>query len=154
MVAPTNSGPTIRQVAVSQAKGRISWNAVDPDGVASSTLKIDGKTVSNVSGPYAATSGVNFSAAYGALAVGDHTYTITATDKRGNVSSSSGSFILTASSSAAKNALFSAASLTALSNSAKVDWLYDIGGLVDSTPPRSNKNDTSSDAVDTVLATY
>ena len=65
VVAPTNSGPTIRQVAVSQAKGRISWNAVDPDGVASPTLKIDGNAVSNVSGPYAAASGVNFSAAYG-----------------------------------------------------------------------------------------
>ena len=89
-------GPTIGSVAVSQANGKISWNAVDSDGVASSTLKIDGNTISNVGGPYAAASGVNFSASYGTLAAGSHAYTITATDKLGNVSTLNGTFTLTA----------------------------------------------------------
>ncbi len=114
------------------------------------TLEIDGISVSNVGGPYAATSGVNFSASYGSLAAGTHAYMIIATDKAGNVSSSSGSFTLAASSSAAKNAL--ATSLSALSNSAKVDWLCDLGGLVNSRPSSSDKNNTSADAVDAVLA--
>jgi hypothetical protein len=127
---------------------------VDPEGVASCTLKIDGKAVSNVNGPYAAASGVNFSASYGSLAAGNHTYTITATDKAGNVSSSSGSFTLTASSSTARNALFSAASLSALSKSTKADWLYDLSGLLDSTSSSADKNKTSADAVDAVLAAY
>ena len=92
-----SAGPTIGSVAVSQAKGRISWNAADPDGVASSTLKIDGATISNIGGPYAAASGVNFSAPYGSLAAGNHSYTITATDKAGNVSTLSGVCTLTGS---------------------------------------------------------
>jgi hypothetical protein len=140
----TNPGPTISGVVVSQAKGKISWNAADPDGVASSTLKIDGISVSNVGGPYTAISGVNFSASYGSLASGNHTYTITATDKAGNVSSSSGSFALSASSSAAKNALFSTASPFAPSNSAKVDWLYDLDGLFDSPQSSSEKEGRDS----------
>jgi hypothetical protein len=137
-------GPTISGVTVSQAKGKISWNAVSSNGVASSTLKIDGVAVSNVGGPYTAASGVNFSASYGALAAGSHTYTITATDKAGNVPTLTGTFTISASSSAAKNALFSTASLSALSNSAKMDWLYDLGGLLDSTPSSSDKNNTAT----------
>ena len=149
MAAAANSGPTVGQVVVSQAKGRITWNAVDTDGVRSSTLQIDGTPVSNVAGPYIAASGVNFSAQLGALAAGDHRYTITATDRAGNVSSFSGSFTLIAASSAAKNALFSTASL---SNSAKVAWVYDLGGLLDSAASSSDKNNTSADVVDAVLA--
>jgi hypothetical protein len=144
----TNPGPTISSVVVSQAKGKISWNAADPDGVASSTLKIDGISVPNVGGPYTAISGVNFSASYGSLASGNHTYTITATDKAGNVSTFSGSFTLSASSSAAKNALFSTASLFALSNSAKADWLYDLGGLLDSPQSSSEKKDATASMPD------
>ncbi len=154
VAAAANSGPTIGQVVVSQAKGRITWNAADTDGVKSCTLKIDGTLESNVGGPYIAASGVNFSATLGSLAAGNHTYTITATDRAGNVSSFSGSFTLSASSSAAKNALFSVASLSALSNSAKLDWVYDLGGLLSSGPSSSDKNNSSADAVDAVLAAY
>ena len=92
VVAPPDSDPLIGQVVVSQAKGRISWNVVDPDGVASSTITVDTKSVSNVSGPFNASSGVNFSAANGSLAAGGHSYTITATDKLGNQFSSNGVF--------------------------------------------------------------
>ena len=84
VVAPPSSDPTIGLVVVSQSKGKISWNVLDPDGVASSTLSIDGTSVPNVSGPYTASSGVNYSAPLGSLSVGDHPYTITATDKLGN----------------------------------------------------------------------
>ena len=86
------NGPTIGQVAVVQAKGRMSWNVADPDGVASSKLAIDGTVVSGVAGPFTATSGVNYSAPLGSLAAGDHTYTITSTDKAGHTSTSSATF--------------------------------------------------------------
>ena len=55
-------------------------------------LTIDGASVSKVYGPYAAASGVNFSGQFGTLAAGNHTYVITATDKLGNASTSSGQF--------------------------------------------------------------
>ena len=128
---PISNGPTIGLVVVSQTKGWISWNAVDAQGVNSSTIAIDGTSVSNVGGPYKASSGVNFSAPLGTLAAGSHDYKITATDGSGNVSTLTGSFVLTAASSSVQNALAAAASLSALSNSAKVDWLYDLGGLLD-----------------------
>jgi hypothetical protein len=118
-------------VVVAQARARISWNAYDSQGVKSSALQIDGTSVS-VGGPYTASSGVNFSAALGSLATGTHTYKITATDSAGNVSTLNGSF--TWGAAAAQNAMASAAALSALansSNSAKVDWLYDLGGLSD-----------------------
>ena len=92
VVAPPNSDPTIGLVAVSQSKGKISWNVLDPDGVAGSTITIDGKSASNVSGPFTASSGVNYSAPLGSLSAGDHSYTITATDKLGNVGTFTGTF--------------------------------------------------------------
>ncbi len=93
IIAPdpvTASGPTISQVAVSQTKGVITWNAYDAAGMSGCTLKIDNKTIT-VSGPYQATSGVNYSASFGSLSGGTHNYTITATDKAGHSSSFNGS---------------------------------------------------------------
>ena len=148
-----NPGPTIGSVVVVTAQGKMTWNAQDSDGVASSSLTVDG-TAAKVYGPYTAASGVNYAGVFGTLSTGTHNYTITATDKLGNVLTSSGSFTLSASSNAAKHALFSAASLSALSNSAKVDWVYDLGGLLNSTPSSSGENNTSADAVDAVLAAY
>ena len=48
---PDNPGPTIGGVYVLPASGVMSWNAVDPDGVAGATLKVDGVSVSKVYGP-------------------------------------------------------------------------------------------------------
>jgi hypothetical protein len=48
---------------------------------------------------------------------------------------------VSAPSLAARNAVFAGASLSGVSNSAKVDWLYDLGGLLDST--ESQKKNTS-----------
>jgi hypothetical protein len=87
-----SSGPTIGGIVVSMAKNVITWNAVDSDGVAGASLKIDGVDISQVHGPYKATSGVNFSGAIGGLSAGTHTYLITATDKTGHSSTYSGSF--------------------------------------------------------------
>ena len=72
VVAPPDSSPVIGQVVVSQAKGIITWNVLDPDGVASSTVTIDGKTASAIYGPYQPSSGVNYSAPLGSLAGGQH----------------------------------------------------------------------------------
>ena len=82
------------------ASGVMSWNAVDSDGVAGSTLKVDGAAVSKVYGPYAAASGVNFSGQFGTLAAGNHTYVITATDKLGNSSTYSGQFTVAGTTNA------------------------------------------------------
>jgi hypothetical protein len=124
------TGPVISQVGISQAKGRISWNAYDPQGVTSSSIQIDGVSAANVSGPYKASSGVNFSAPVGTLTAGPHSYKITAIDGSGNVSTLTGSFTWGAAAGS-QNALAAAASLSALSNSAKADWLYDLGGWLD-----------------------
>jgi hypothetical protein len=50
--------------------------------------------------------------------------------------------------------LFSVASLSALSNSAKVDWVFDFGGLLNNMLSSSDKNKTPANAVDAVLAAY
>ena len=83
-------------MAVSLAKSRISWNAADSNGVTKVGLKIDGKVVSQINGPYAAASGVNYFAKLGSLMVGKHAYIITATDKYGKASTLNGSFTMTA----------------------------------------------------------
>ncbi|MCE5268079.1 MAG: hypothetical protein LLG00_09360, partial [Planctomycetaceae bacterium] len=89
---PGNSAPTISSVAVAQASGMMTWNVADPDGVASSTVTVDGLTVSKLYGPMTAASGVNYAGVFGTLATGEHSYTITATDRLGNASTSAGKF--------------------------------------------------------------
>jgi hypothetical protein len=128
VVAVANDGPTIASVVVSEARKVISWNAAD--GVAACSLKIDGVTVARVNGPYKAAFGANYSAALGALAAGNHKYTITATDKSGHSSTALGTFSLSGSGkSVVSNAVFAAlAQQTAAS--AKVDWLHDDSDLV------------------------
>jgi hypothetical protein len=149
----SNPGPTIGGVVVVTAQGLMTWNAQDSDGVASSSLTVDG-TAAKIYGPYTAASGVNYSGVFGALATGTHNYTITATDGLGNVSTSNGSFTLVAPTLAAKNALFSAASQSASGNSAKVNWLYDFDGLTNGTQSSSEEKNTSASAVDAVMAAY
>jgi hypothetical protein len=147
----TNSGPVIGGVYVLSASGMMSWNAVDADGVAGATLTVDGTNVSQVNGPYAAASGVNFSGLFGTLAAGNHTYVITATDKLGNASTSSGQFTVAASSAAkslARSAVMQSVAAGPAS-SAKLDWLYDVAS-----PLSGGDGNTSGDATDAVLAAY
>ena len=87
-----NADPAISKVVVSAEQGVITWNARATDGVASSSITIDGAAVKNVYGPYTAPPGVNYSGAFGAIASGSHTYVITATDDAGHSSQSVGLF--------------------------------------------------------------
>ena len=151
VVTATNPGPTISGVTIVTASGLMTWNALDSDGVASSSLQIDGADVSNIYGPYVAASGVNFSGVFGTLLSGSHTYTITATDNLGNQSQSTGTFNVPAGSKslAGSRSLASSAVLGALatknSTSVKVEWLDDEdSALIGSTPQ----------ALDAALASY
>jgi hypothetical protein len=85
-------GPVISKVVASGAQGLITWNVAAAVGVNSSSLAIDGATVSNVYGPYTAPPGLNYGWAYGSYAAGQHTFTITATDTWGKLSQYTGSF--------------------------------------------------------------
>jgi hypothetical protein len=91
---PTStSGPTVGEVGVFISHGYISWNEVDANGVAGGQLSIDGQATGiTMSGPYAAASGVNYAGAFGKLSAGVHSYLITATNRFGSVSVTSGSF--------------------------------------------------------------
>jgi hypothetical protein len=150
-VAAAN-GPIIGSLVVLVEKGLMTWNAQDVDGLASANRAIDGSTVSKVYGPYASSSGVNYSGVFGNLLSGSHTYTITATDKAGNSSTSTGTFSVPAASksavgvrSLATNAVLGALA-TKASTSAKMDWLYD--DMVMGPKESTNK------AVDAALASF
>jgi uncharacterized protein YkwD len=124
------AGPSICNVKVS-ATGlsvSINWKIYAPGGVGSYGLTIDGGAVT-VAPP--SVPGVGYTGATGSLAAGKHNYTIKVTDKLGRVVTFSGSFTSSASS-AARNAVFSSAARSGDSNSPKVDWLYDLGGLIES----------------------
>jgi hypothetical protein len=130
LLATTTYDPMISMVVIAQARARISWNVFSPNTVVGSTLQIDGVIVGNVLGPFAASSGVNFSAPLASLAAGGHTYRITATDNLGRVSAVVANFNLAAPTSASagalRNAVFSSIAESALANSAKADWMVDI----------------------------
>ncbi len=65
-VGSTNDGPTISQVVVSQTKGKMSWNAADPDGVASYVAgHRRERRVERRRPVHGGSSGVNFSAPLG-----------------------------------------------------------------------------------------
>ncbi len=102
----TNAGPTLSKMLVVEENAAardgvlstsdrliLTWNVADSDGVASTTIKIDGVVVAKVFGPYAdPTGGANYAAVLGTLAAGNHTYTISATDKLGVATEISSSF--------------------------------------------------------------
>ena len=96
-----------------------------------STLAKRLATISNIAGPFSAPSGVNFSASISSLTSGSHTYKITATDRAGNQSTTDGSFTIDDSSNAAISAVFAKQNQSASLGSAKLDWTYDLGGLLD-----------------------
>ena len=150
--ASSSSGPTISGVAVLTDSSLITWNALDSDGVASTSLKVDGVAASKIYGPYAANSGVNFSGTFGTLAAGSHSYEITATDKAGHISTLDGTFnmpsgsrSLAGSRSLSSNAVLGALAMNT-STSAKVDWLYD--------DTDSLLKGSTTQAMDAALASY
>jgi hypothetical protein len=96
----TNVGPTIAVLDLSVTGGRIVWKATDANGVKSAVLKIDGRTIDRVTGPFKGRPGAVYRGKFGPLSVGTHTFTIVATDKRGFVSRKSGTITVSASVSA------------------------------------------------------
>ena len=126
--SPVNAGPTLGQAAVSQAKGKISWNAVIPTVWQARQSKSTERRRSNIGGPYRAAAGGTFSASYGSLAAGSHDYTITATDKAGNVASLSGTF------SIAPNAGPTLGSVVVSQTKGKMSWnAVDADGVASAT---------------------
>jgi subtilase family serine protease len=116
--------PTIGSVVVQAARGRMTWNAQDSSGVTSSCLTVDGTTVANIHGPYRAASGVNFSAAFGTLTVGAHSYTITVHDTLGYSSEYNGTFSVTGPT---------IGSVVVVSSQARVTWnVQDSNGVTSS----------------------
>ena len=45
----------------------MTWNAQDSDGVASTSLTVDGVAASKINGPYTAAAGVDFSGVFGSI---------------------------------------------------------------------------------------
>jgi hypothetical protein len=70
----------------------MTWNVYDADDVSSSSLTVDGSTVSLIYGPYADTTGSDYAGMFGALTVGSHSYKISATDALGIASDLTGTF--------------------------------------------------------------
>lgn len=92
LLSVSAAAPAISLVTPSTADSLISWNVADDDGVASTSLSIDGVAVKSVYGPYAASSGFNYAGLYNQLAAGAHDFVITATDKFGDTTDYTGSF--------------------------------------------------------------
>ena len=103
-VAPIPT-PAISLVVVSEATSqndilesdeplKITWQATSPNGVASQTMTVDGRTIKPINGPY---SGLYYSCPIGKWSAGNHAYVITATDSKGGTSSDSGTFTVAAS---------------------------------------------------------
>ena len=144
LAATTTFDPMISQVVVSQAKGGLAGTSSSPNSDRKQHDSIDGTTVTGVSGPFATSSGVNFSAPLGSLAAGTHSYRIAATDNLGRQSASLANFNLTAptavaAAGAAQNSVFSSLADSPLGNSAKVDWLFD-GSAMDDSPSALETN--------------
>jgi Tol biopolymer transport system component len=129
VVGATNAGPTIGNIVVATEKGVITWNVFDADGVAGCSLAVDGVAVSKVFGPYTAATGANYAGKYGTLPDASHTYTITATDKLGNISTMSGAFTTGDSATATATSAVFGSVASKLATSAKVDWLCDLDGV-------------------------
>jgi hypothetical protein len=89
----------------SKDKLRITWAATSGNGIASQTVKVDGKTFTAISGPF---SKLYFSCAIGTYAAGTHSYTIKTTDTKGVSTSKSGTFsVIAAATSSASGMLAS-----------------------------------------------
>jgi large repetitive protein len=98
-------GPTIADVVIAEAavprdgnlasneRLVITWAVSSPTRIVSQTVQLDGSIVGPINGPY---SGLYSLCRFGPLAIGDHTYTITATDSLGATSTNNGTFAVVA----------------------------------------------------------
>ena len=103
VAAPANGGPAISNIVVSQSGATpvITWSVQDGDGIAATSVEIDGQVVATVYGPYGTKYSANYAGALAGLAAGTHNYVIHATDAAAtpNSTQTSGTFELTASQS-------------------------------------------------------
>ena len=112
VITPDPLAPVISNVVIVESEGPrdgiltsadkvvITWSLADADGVAGTSLQVDGVDVATIYGPYAAQFGVNYAAVVGPFAAGTHSYTIRGTDKAAKPSTSTvtGTFGIAASS--------------------------------------------------------
>ena len=89
-----NNGPLNNGILESTDPLVITWAVTGADKVAGKSLSVDGKAVSVIYGPYGphADGSYYFAGAFGPVAAGTHTYSITSTDGKGVVGSYSGTF--------------------------------------------------------------
>ncbi len=106
VVSPA-AGPAISLVEVAAAaqngvlrsneQGVISWALTDASAITSTSLTVNGATVTPIFGPYGPFSGsFYYSGVFGPLAAGGYSFAIQATDSQGHSSSYSGSFSVAA----------------------------------------------------------
>ncbi len=126
-----NAGPTMSKVVVSAAQDVITWNATASGGTASCGLTLDGAPVTNVYGPWAASTGATYEGAFGAVADGSHTYVITATDPAGNTSKYTGWFVVGTSTPTINNVVLSANQGVITWNAAAVTGIKTVGVTID-----------------------
>ncbi len=101
------AGPVISAVVPSEAQKVMTWNASDPDGVASAFVTIDGVKYGGNPVPQNTTS-VSFWWSLDGIGDGTHEYTITAVDKAGNATQKPGSFTFGGGSSVGTGPVISA----------------------------------------------
>ena len=92
MVHSGHVDPTIGSVVLAANQGTITWNTAAVTGIKAVALTIDGAGVSNVTGPWDASSGVNFEGVFGGISSGSHYYSITVTSGAGVTTRSVGVF--------------------------------------------------------------
>ena len=149
--APAVQAPSITNVVIAELNGNgdgviqaneqivVTWTAIDPDGIFSTSASVDTLPAKAVYGPY----GNNYSAVFSPLTAGNHTVAIKATDNSSaHLTSQVGKPISVAQAAA----VLAQSSMT---QSAKTDWLLNLDGLT--TTSGTNSKSTHS-AVDAVLA--
>ena len=95
------AGPIVSSVVVAEAaapkngilescdKLIITWAATSPNHIASQSMRLDGKKLAPIYGPYG---GLYYSCPIGTCAAGSHTYSIQSVDSKGLSSTSTGTF--------------------------------------------------------------
>ncbi len=95
LAGPVGTGPAISSVvvALSGSTPVLTWNVSDAAGIQSTTIAVDGAN-QTIYGPYGSDRNANYSTRLGQRAAGNHTYSITATDNNGVVTTASSQFVV------------------------------------------------------------
>ncbi len=129
---PIIASATVKESNSSNKNGKLEstdvltllWSAKSGSGIASQTVKVDGKAVKPIK---AISGGSYYFCSLGKRAAGTHSYTIKTTDSKGRSSNVSGTFTVVASasamSSAARAGLLTAVLDEVNDDAASADWL-------------------------------